>query len=738
MVQSRLDPSINYPETRFLDKADIDFRAPLYSMILYKKSIIIALGQLKTNFQEKANIVYFPIYLIGNRKVLIQIGVFELLNNNLPDFLDKYGDLDLNLVGAPLIYQFIKSNLNLLTNYNEDLFDPKLSKIERDIFQEEGREEKQSKESEEKGREEKKKREDTKEGSEDSEEDSEEEKEDEGERKSESESESESRVSDSEEEKVESEVEDESREEQLEEEDDEYEKDKLKEAKPIEGKEEFKKEQQEFITTKDTKWIEKYFKNNNFDRVNNEGGGDCLFAVIRDGLETIGKNISVKEIRLKLANEATEDIFINYKEKYDMFKSGVEISNSELQSLIKRNKELKLQLTATTDRTEHKKIIEEATNIKEQFEELKQQLKFQKSLLEEWKFMKNLKNLSQFKELIQSSEFWADTWAISTLERILNIKLIIFSFEQYNSQLLINKKKSPTFNDLNIVLCGQLNDKILEEKGLFEPSYYIMTDYDGVHYQLITYKKRGAFTFKQLPFAVKKLVSESCLKGEMGTFIMIPDFNEFKLNKIDSDIKELEGGGVSFGNDPTNKLYDNNIQFQFYIKSLDSLPGKGSGEKISDKEINNFYKLGNIKDWRKKLSNFYEGEELVIDGKKWKTIEHYLNAVKFKDGFPSFYNQFSLDANTNLSKDPLMARAAGSKNGKFKGQQIRPTHILIDVNYKNKLPEAINKALYVKFIQNKELKNLLKATGNAKLLNYKKGTEPIVCYELMKIRKLIK
>ena len=260
-----------------------------------------------------------------------------------------------------------------------------------------------------------------------------------------------------------------------------------------------------------------------------------------------------------------------------MFKIGLEISNTELQSLVKRNKELKIQLTATTDRSEHKKIIAEASDIKTQFEELKNQLKFQKELLDEWKFMKNIKTLDQFKELINSSNFWADTWAISTLERIYNIKLIIFSFEQYNTQLL-ESKKTPTINTLNIVLCGQLNDKILEERGSFEPSHYIMTDYNGSHYQLITYKKRGALTFEQLPYAVKKLISEICLQGDAGSFLIIPDINNFKLTNVDEEIQQIEGGGLNFGNDPTNPIYNDKIQFKFYSKSIDALPGRGSGE----------------------------------------------------------------------------------------------------------------------------------------------------------------
>jgi hypothetical protein len=482
---------------------------------------------------------------------------------------------------------------------------------------------------------------------------------------------------------------------------------------------EYYKEQNEFLLGKTTKWIEKYFKNNNFDVINNEGGGDCLFCIIRDGLETVG----IKE---------------NYRAQYEMYKSAIEITNEELQVLIKRNKELKVLLSSTSDRSEHKKIIEEASVVKKEFESLKEQLSLQKQLFEEFKKLKNVKNLIQFKEFIESPDYWADTWAISTLERLLNIKLIIFSKEEYNSKDLDGKPKEISVDEKNIILCGQLNDPILESRGKFEPTYYIMTEYDGVHYQLITYKKRGAFTFNQLPFKVKELIAEKCLEGESGAFVLIPDFQEFKgsqeeilegggLNLISDPINPLfEGGGLNLISDPINPLFNDNIVFLFCSKSLDQLPGKGNGEKISAKDINNFSKLAGKKDWRKKLSDLYEGDELKIDGKKWK------------NGFPSFYNQFSLDSNSSISQNPFLAKAAGTKKGKYKDKQIRPSHIVIDEIYYTKLPEYIHKAYYTKFIQNPELKEILKSTGKSKLMKYKRGQKPEVATELMKIRKLIK
>ena len=276
------------------------------------------------------------------------------------------------------------------------------------------------------------------------------------------------------------------------------------------------------------------------------------------------------------------------------------------------------------------------------------------------------------------------------------------------------KPKEISVDEKNIILCGQLNDPILESRGKFEPTYYIMTEYDGVHYQLITYKKRGAFTFNQLPFKVKELIAEKCLEGESGAFVLIPDFQEFK----GSQEEILEGGGLNLISDPINPLFNDNIVFLFCSKSLDQLPGKGNGEKISAKDINNFSKLAGKKDWRKKLSDLYQGDELKIDGKKWKTVEHYLNANKFKNGFPSFYNQFSLDSNSSISQNPFLAKAAGTKKGKYKDKQIRPTHIVIDEIYYTKLPEYIHKAYYTKFIQNPELKEILKTTGKSKLMKY--------------------
>ena len=63
-------------------------------------------------------------------------------------------------------------------------------------------------------------------------------------------------------------------------------------------------------------WIQKYMKNENYYIKDNEGGGDCFFATIRDAFLTIGKKITVLQLRESLASELTPKILNVYEEIY--------------------------------------------------------------------------------------------------------------------------------------------------------------------------------------------------------------------------------------------------------------------------------------------------------------------------------------------------------------------------------------------------------------------------------------
>lgn len=91
-----------------------------------------------------------------------------------------------------------------------------------------------------------------------------------------------------------------------------------------------------------------------------------------------------------------------------------------------------------------------------------------------------------------------------------------------------------------------------------------------------------------------------------------------------------------------------------------------------------------------------------------------------------------------LSRDPIVAKAAGGKTGKYKGKLIRPKEITIDPDFfSGRHEKEMEDAMRAKFTQNGDLKTLLLATKKAKLQHFSRGSPPIVFNNLMRVRKSI-
>ena len=668
MVLSKINKDVSYPELKSVDSGDIKMEANLYQLEILGSDVIIAVGNSKNTF-ESENIMYFPVYLVKKNNKVIQIGVYEIKASDFISYLDDHNNLDVERMDEPLIYTFVTSEMINKLKMEPDV---PLRRVE-------------------------------KKADEDSDSDLEEEE------KSGSEY------------NVLYEIPEERRDIFI-----------LTKGVPIpaelvqETQKKAKEYKEKYHQEPGDVWIQKFMKNKNYSLVDNEAGGECLFATIRDAFSSIAQQTSVVKLRNKLSKEATEEVFLNYKEHFDMYNTTLLEDTNKIRELEAEYITLQQKFGSVIDRNEQKLISENAKKVKAEHDRLVHEKKVTSQMLHEYKFMKKIDTLEKFKGILKKCDFWGDTWAISTLERILNIKFIILSSEAY--------RKEDTKNILN---CGQLNDTVLENTGMFNPEFYVIVDHTGDHYRLIGYKHKLIFKFGEIPYDIKNMISEKCLERNAGAFFIIPDFQKFKGTRQKAALKPVDYEDLSEAK--LRGLYNDDVVFLFYSKSNDKpLPGKGSGEKIPNDRLKEFTELATFPEWRKKLSNFWVAP-FTLDNHHWASVEHYYQASKFKNENPHFYLSFSLDSGTDLSKDPNLAKAAGGKSGKLKDKQLRPDQVKVDADFFGKRhKKEMYDAQYAKFTQNEDLKKLLLATNEAKLTHHSRGAPPIVFEELMLIRDKIR
>ena len=551
MVQSRLNNEINYEEKKTIDKKDKGKSTTTYIIDIdaLNTKALIGIGSDNTKHIEKS-IIHFPIYLVLKSKdnsesgssIFEKIGVFEIPSNELVNIVDNEGDLDLeNLEDLsikkeqelgyeliePLLFSYITKEY--ITENNQDLesfIGDADEEAEDDDDEEESGEEPEEEHDDDEEIEEGIYEDDLV-GDDSDESDSEEEEKEDlddfSDLSSDSENEeitvkkgSDKSDDDDSDEDEDSDVESDDESEESEADSDESESDSDSESEP----------ELDFNYIFDN-WVTDFTKDTNFNIVDNEGGGDCFFAVIRDAYKSIDKNFSVKSLRELLSREATQEVFQNYKIMYKSLRETARDTLREMKKLKKKNAELQKQMTSEKDvkgkkpltKSQKKKIVDEAKENKKEFDKLAKEKKETEEILVEYQFMRGIKTLCDFKAMIKKSDFWAETWTISTLERVLNTKFVILSSEQYNMG-----------DRDNVLQCGQSNDDILKEKGEFTPDYYIVMDFTGGHYMLITHKDQHIFTYVSLPKPIKKLIVDKCLEGKesAGPYALIPEFKEYK------------------------------------------------------------------------------------------------------------------------------------------------------------------------------------------------------------------
>lgn len=573
MVLSIIDNSIQYPESKNIDPDDIDHEAFVYYGEILNNPVNFVLGKPKFDYVEN-NIIYFYIYLVNNENIHSKIGLYEVNDNDYNTLIDSDGNISELYLETPLLFNFANNIILKEYKLNQDTDAKNISSEDEDIG--------------------------------DSDTDN-----------SDSHIHSNSEIIDEPIDEIIDDIDiiDES-------------KDNPSIVKPLleQTREESDKEYQQYQFNDQHTWVSQFFHTNKYTIHDNEGGGDCFYAVLRDALTTRNKSITVKEIRTSLANEADETLFLEYRNMYQsIYKSYKESLETKKQSKNEFDS-IKLQLSSQHLLVAEKaKLLDKAQQAKNKFTETNRLISDLKDTLEELQFMNGINTLDDFKNIIKSNQFWANVWAISCLERIYNVKFIILSKNHYDSK-----------DYDNILQCGEI-DKVLAEKNLFQPEFYILCDYiQGIHYKLIKYMDRATLSFKELPFRVKQLVCDKCLERLAGPFSIIPEFIEFKNKNYSDDkpdLKDIKNVSVKSLPDKFKQLYNENLVYVIHSRAADLHPGKGNNEiinrdKLSKQDLGNLIELKTIKDWRKQLDN--NVGLIEIDGKNYDSINNYLSVKKIK------------------------------------------------------------------------------------------------------------
>ena len=396
MVNSKINKTINYLEVNSVDLNDIDHEADIYIGKLYNKIINFTIGLPIYDYVD-LNIIYFYIYLVKENNVIMKIGIFEINKDIFDITFSKNQEIDFSKLN-PIIFSFVKTYI--INDYDDKLV------IHKENTQ----------------------------------------------NITESVSEDEEENTDIDDIPTAPKI-------------------KIPKQKELTKEVSIKEQTQEesdaeifqYKEKLSDKWINKYLQSNKYDILENEGGGDCFFAVLRDALKNTElekyKNLTVKEIRKKLSLEVDEEIFNQYKELSSFYIAGSKSSNKTIHEKKQVYSILKKQIGGAISSNEKNDLLNTAkktiTTLNDEIDKQKEL----KLLTQEFKFMTDVNTIDELKGVINTNQFWADLWAISTLEKIYNVKFIIFSEEHFNNDEMDN-----------IIRCFDLNKKILD-KGIFEPDF---------------------------------------------------------------------------------------------------------------------------------------------------------------------------------------------------------------------------------------------------------------------------
>lgn len=167
-------------------------------------------------------------------------------------------------------------------------------------------------------------------------------------------------------------------------------------------------------------------------------------------------------------------------------------------------------------------------------------------------------------------------------------------------------------------------------------------------------------------------------------------------------------------------------RFYFYSKSRDAKPGKGTNEYVADKSM--YEELGQIKDWRKVLSNFHM-YPFEYEGYTYNTIEHVFQAKKIELVDPEKALWFTVESGHEIGRGDGEVARKNRKLVKLGSDELRQWAQIRD--------QVMYEAAVQKYLVCEEGQKVLNATKSAELWHVVPRSKPVRFQHLEKIRETL-
>ena len=399
MVKSKLNTNINYHEYSHLEEEDFNYNTPLFQVQLLRdpQKVVIGLGQLNYHFAKRYSVVYSPIYLFNTEmEFMKQVGVYEMPSTQVK--MDESGDLDIHKL-TPLLYSFVntellrKSRVKKGATEGAAAADPKKRATEVNEI-----------------------------------------------KKSLGKPPAATAAAATATAATDADGDDTSSDEAADYDAsfglDARQKHLLSGASilPLQTKEQSEMERRQYKPSPATDlWIQKYLRNKYFNFIDNEGASDGFFAVIRDALLTQGRTTTILELRKQLSDEVTDEVFRGYREKFALYHSLTRTQTRETKEIVNNYNDVKRRISAIHDRAQQQLMIAGAKKLVVEHNLKHDEMKYTKLLSSQYDYMREVRTAQQLKERMMTSLYWPDAWAIATMERVLNMKFVLFSRDAYEA-----------------------------------------------------------------------------------------------------------------------------------------------------------------------------------------------------------------------------------------------------------------------------------------------------------------